>query len=129
MTHPSLAVRAATALRLRDRLLALPLAIATLSIGFVLPLQAQADSTQAQAASVQMYVLPNCGYCERARQHLRARGVAFEEFDIAASAEHKARFVALGGQGTPLLQVGAQVLHGFDPPRLDAALAALPPAQ
>ena len=76
-----------------------------------------------------MYVLPNCGYCERARQYLQARGVKFEEYDIAASPKHKARFVALCGQGTPLLQVGDQVLHCFDQPRLDAALAALPAAR
>lgn len=82
-------------------------------------------ATTAERTAVQLYVLPNCGYCERARAHLRERGQVWEEFDIAAEPAHLARFKALGGQGTPLLQVGEQVLHGYVPQQLDAALAAL----
>lgn len=89
------------------------------------PSAAPEPATTAGSAAVQLYVLPNCGYCERARAHLRERGQLWQEFDIAADPAHLARFKALGGQGTPLLQVGERVLHGYVPQQLDAALAAL----
>lgn len=76
---------------------------------------------------VALYVLPNCGYCERARHHLQARGTAFVEYDIAANPAHELRFKALGGQGTPLIDVGGRIVHGYDAARLDAALAQLNP--
>lgn len=97
----------------------------------VAPLAATAQAIAApeaatvRGAAVQLYVLPNCGFCERARAHLRERGQVWEEFDIAADPAHLARFKALGGQGTPLLQVGERVLHGYIPQQLDAALAAM----
>jgi glutaredoxin len=77
----------------------------------------------ADATPLQMYVLPDCGYCERARQHLRARRVVWQELDIAASPDARAAFTALGGAGTPLLVRGEARLHGFDPERLDAFLS------
>lgn len=84
---------------------------------------ADGASPGATAAPLQMYVLPDCGYCDRARQHLRARGVAWQERDIAASPDARAAFTALGGAGTPLLVHGEARLHGFDPDRLDAFLS------
>ncbi len=74
-------------------------------------------------AEVRMYVLPNCGYCDRARSHLQARQVRFSELDIAANASAKAEFDQLGGAGTPLIVIGDRVIHGFDRGRIDAALA------
>lgn len=76
-----------------------------------------------ESTQVRMYVLPNCGYCDRARQHLQARGIGFVEEDIAADPQAKADFDALGGAGTPLLVIDDQLIHGLDPNRIDAALA------
>ena len=70
-----------------------------------------------------MYVMPQCGYCERARRYLQARGLQWREIDIAASAEAKADFDAHGGAGTPLILVNGQRVSGFDQPGLDRILA------
>jgi glutaredoxin 3 len=35
-------------------------------------------------AGIEVFTSPNCGYCERAKALLRAKGLAFAEFDIAA---------------------------------------------
>lgn len=87
-------------------------------------LQAAPDATRpaAESTKVTMYVLPDCGYCEKARQMLTQRGVKWQELDIMASAQAKQEFIAHGGQGTPLLLIGETVIKGTDPARIDAAL-------
>jgi glutaredoxin len=73
---------------------------------------------------VTLYVQKDCGYCARARQLLDTRGITYTERDIA-DATVNADWRALGGQGVPLLVVGTTKVHGFDPPRIEAALATL----
>ena len=82
---------------------------------------APADNT-APAAKVELYVMPGCGYCEKARALLTSRGVSWQEFDIVNSSDAKRDFDAKGGQGTPLLVVGGEVIQGVDANRIDAAL-------
>jgi glutaredoxin 3 len=77
-----------------------------------------------EAATVEMYVMPGCGYCEKARELLTKRGVKWTELDIASSADAKRDFEAKGGRGTPLLVVGGEVIQGLDAERIDAALHA-----
>lgn len=73
---------------------------------------------------VTLYVMPQCGFCEKARQLLTQRGVTWNEFDIAGSAEAKREFTAKGGVGTPLIVVGEEVIRGYDASRIDRALSA-----
>ncbi|MCQ4166926.1 glutaredoxin family protein [Tahibacter harae] len=77
-----------------------------------------------EAVKVTMYVMPHCGYCEKARQQLARRGVQWQELDILASDQARQEFTAHGGVGTPLLLIGDSVIKGVDPARIDAALRA-----
>lgn len=87
--------------------------------------EAGASAAEAKkAATIEMYVMPDCGYCEKARELLTARGVSWTEHDIANSADAKSEFDAKGGRGTPLLVVGGDVIQGLDSERIDAALRA-----
>ena len=109
--------------------LAVMLAAMTLAApatAFASDAQAKGESAGAAkpAATVKLYVMPQCGYCEKTRELLTARGVAWEEFDIANSAEAKREFDARGGQGTPLIVIGDDVIKGLDPTRIDKALSA-----
>jgi glutaredoxin len=79
-------------------------------------------SERAEAREIVMYVMPDCGYCERARAHLRARGVTWTERDIAASQEASDAFEAAGGIGTPLIVIGTERVQGYDAARIDALL-------
>jgi glutaredoxin len=105
------------------------LLISALSVSY-LSFASQAESTkpaveskaQTAQAKVSMYVMPDCGYCERARVYLRENDVAFEELDVAASAEHNAAWRKLGGQGTPLIVIGKQHVQGFDPIKISQLL-------
>lgn len=104
-------------------------AMAVLFLGLVFSVSGQAEAATpatagAPAASdkVTLYVMPQCGYCEKVRNLLQQRGVAWNEIDIASSAQGKQEFEARGGRGTPLLIVGGDVVQGADPVRIDALL-------
>lgn len=86
--------------------------------------QAAPAAPPARAApDIVMYATAACPYCRQARDYLHARGLAWRERDIEASAAARAEWQARGGQGTPLLLVDGVAIAGFDRARLDAALA------
>jgi glutaredoxin len=75
----------------------------------------------AKPAEVTMYVMPQCGYCEKMREHFKDVGVTWRERDIATPTI-KAEFDAKGGIGTPLVMIGNDVVKGYQPQAVDAAL-------
>ena len=79
------------------------------------------DSVATQP-KVLMYVMPNCGYCAKARQYFHERGVTFSEVDVAASDANNKQWRADGGQGTPLILIGAAKIMGFNQEAIDRAL-------
>lgn len=88
------------------------------------PVSAQQPSREADSVpEVVLYVLPECGYCEKARQLLTRHGVEWREVDIQNSAAGKKTFTALGGVGTPLLVIGEQTVQGYDASRIESLLA------
>jgi glutaredoxin len=64
---------------------------------------------------VVLYTTQWCGYCRRAREYLRTRGIPFEEHDVEQSAQGQREFRALGGGGVPLILVGQRRMNGFTP--------------
>ena len=67
-----------------------------------------------------------CGYCKRAKAWLTARNVPFVAKDVetepaaAEELEAKKQAAGMGGQGgVPVIDVGGQLIHGFDVPALE----------
>ena len=73
----------------------------------------QTAGATAGAAKVRMFTTTWCGYCKQARAYLRARGIAFEDIDVEASAAGNAEYRALGGRGVPVILVGNQRMDGY----------------
>ena len=73
---------------------------------------------------VQIYTAVWCGYCKRAKAHLAAKGVPYDETDVESSERGRSEFAQLGGRGVPVILVGSQRMDGFDASGLDAMLAA-----
>ncbi|MCS6946420.1 MAG: glutaredoxin 3 [Steroidobacteraceae bacterium] len=62
-----------------------------------------------------VYATAWCPYCERARQLLRAKGVAFTEIDVDADPERRAEMERLSGRRTvPQIFIGATHVGGCD---------------
>jgi glutaredoxin len=79
---------------------------------------------RAQDFEIVMFMRPDCGYCVRAERHFQKRGLAWTNFDVAASRPAHTRFDQLGGQGTPLIFIDGQRVNGFNVALIDQLLAA-----
>ncbi len=67
---------------------------------------------------VTLYGSRGCSHCRAMRQWLKARGVAFAEFDVQRSRRAAKELQRLGARSVPVLVAGDQVVHGFDEKRL-----------
>jgi glutaredoxin len=72
---------------------------------------------------VRIYTTSWCGYCKRAKAHLAAKGVPYDEIDVETSESGRTEFSKLGGRGVPVILVGNQRMNGFDAAALDTMLA------
>jgi glutaredoxin len=83
---------------------------------------APANEESAQRARVRMFTTAWCGYCNKARAYLRARGTPFQDLDVETSATAKAEFDSIGGKGVPVIFAGNQRMDGYSEKRLEQML-------
>lgn len=73
--------------------------------------------------AVIVYSTPTCGYCNKAKDYLRQKGVKFVEYNIASDMRKADEMVKKSGQmGVPVLDVNGRVIVGFNQPEIDRAL-------
>lgn len=72
------------------------------------------------AMLVVLYSHMGCPGGEAAQRHMEEQGIPYRMRDVLKDLEARAEFQRLGGIGTPMLQVGSHVLHGFDPDEFEA---------
>jgi glutaredoxin 3 len=67
-------------------------------------------------ARVEIYTSPFCGYCHRAKQLLRQKGVAYSEIDVMADSAKRQEMVvrAHGGRTVPQIFINEQHIGGCD---------------
>jgi glutaredoxin 3 len=67
-------------------------------------------------AKVEIYTSPFCGYCHRAKQLLRQKGVAFSEFDVMMDNAKKQEMIvrAQGGRTVPQIFIDERHIGGCD---------------
>jgi len=79
------------------------------------------DQTSEDNAVV-LYATEWCGYCRAARRFLQENNIRYVEHDIEKSPDAHRRYRELGGSGVPLLEVNGEVIRGFNPNAIKAAL-------
>jgi glutaredoxin 3 len=63
---------------------------------------------------VTLYTTEPCGFCRQAKALLQARGVEYDEVNLAKDPEGRTDLVALTGQMTfPQIVVGRRAIGGF----------------
>ena len=85
----------------------------------LLPIVAEASAGQPE---VLLYATSWCPYCAKTREFLRMRGIQYTEYDIEHDAAAAEDYRRLGGNGVPVVVVGDEVVHGYDPDRMTALL-------
>lgn len=74
--------------------------------------------------TVTIYSTPTCTYCKLAKEYFNQHQVAYQEFDVAADIEKRKEMVDKSGQlGVPVIEIGGQVVVGFDEETIASLLA------
>ncbi len=72
---------------------------------------------------VKVYSTPTCPYCHMAKQFLKENKIAFEDIDVSEDEKAAEHMVEASGQmGVPVLEIGKEVIVGFDLPKIKKAL-------
>lgn len=65
--------------------------------------------------TVTIYSTPVCHFCEAAKNFFTENNVTYVEYDVAADADKRQEMIDMTGQmGVPVIQVGDDVVIGFD---------------
>ena len=76
------------------------------------------------AKKVTIYSTPTCHFCHLAKDYFKANDVKFEEFNVATDLAKRQEMVAKSGQlGVPVIDIGGQVVVGFDEEQIASLLA------
>ena len=66
-----------------------------------------------------------CAFCHAAKQYFDKLGVEYELRDIERQHEYATEAVEKSGQmGIPVIDIGGDIIVGFDRPKIDASLKA-----
>lgn len=80
------------------------------------------DFSAQHPEGVVLYATDWCGYCKKTREFFKQHNIAYVEYDIEKSADGKAQYDQLRGSGIPLIVIRGEVMRGYDPNALKAAL-------
>ena len=73
--------------------------------------------------NVTIYSTPTCVYCNMAKNFFKANNVAYTEHNVAADMDKRKEMIDKTGQmGVPVIDVGGEIVVGFDEAKLRATL-------
>ncbi|MFA6328849.1 MAG: glutaredoxin family protein [Candidatus Micrarchaeia archaeon] len=81
------------------------------------------DERTISQPKVTVYSTPTCPYCTMAKRYLSERGIKYEDVDVSANQARALEMLTKTGQmGVPVLDIGGQVIVGFNRPAIEDAL-------
>lgn len=73
--------------------------------------------------TVTIYSTPTCSWCQVAKDHLREKGITFEDVDVSTDMSRAKEMVEKSGQyGVPVIDIDGDIIVGFDRSRIDSLL-------
>ncbi|NCC59246.1 MAG: NrdH-redoxin [Synergistales bacterium] len=73
--------------------------------------------------AVKVYSTQTCPWCDKAKDYLKGKGVAFDVVDVGADRAAAMDMVKKTRQmGVPVVQIGERYIVGFDVKAIDSAL-------
>ncbi|MFO0971735.1 MAG: glutaredoxin domain-containing protein [Candidatus Saccharimonadales bacterium] len=75
------------------------------------------------AANVTVYSTSWCGFCVQAKKYFDSIGVKYSDINVEEDREAAEAMVEKSGQmGVPVIEIGDNIIVGFDKPKIDLAL-------
>lgn len=73
--------------------------------------------------SVKVYSTPTCPWCIRVKGFLKDNNITFQDVDVASSQQAAEEMIQKSGQmGVPVLDIGGEIIIGFDKEKIKTAL-------
>ncbi len=73
--------------------------------------------------TITIYSTPTCVYCNIAKNFFKTNNMPFTEYDVASDLPKRKEMIDKTGQmGVPVIDVGGEVIVGFDEPKLKEVL-------
>jgi glutaredoxin-like YruB-family protein len=74
--------------------------------------------------TVTIYSTPTCHFCHAAKDFFTENHVQFTDLNVATDLEKRKEMVEKSGQlGVPVIDIGGEIVVGFDEPRLRQLLS------
>lgn len=76
-------------------------------------------------SKVTIYSTPWCAFCKTEQEWLTSIGVSYKVKDIEVDKKNKDELIKKVGEsfkGVPVTDINGEIIHGFDRPKLQAAL-------
>ncbi len=72
---------------------------------------------------VTIYSTPTCHYCNMAKDFFKANKIIYTELNVATDLEKRKEMIEKSGQmGVPVIDIGGEIMVGFDQSALSKAL-------
>ena len=83
------------------------------------------SSRSGGSPSITIYTASWCGVCKKAKAYMKSKGIAYTERDVEKDSSAKAEVARKtgGATGVPVLDVGGEIMVGFDQNALDEMIA------
>lgn len=79
--------------------------------------------TDDQTKTVVVYSTPTCTYCKAAKVFFAENNVTYTDIDVSQNEEKRNEMVEKSGQmGVPVIEIGEEIIVGFDEPKIKEAL-------
>jgi len=76
-----------------------------------------------QHVRIKIYTTPTCPYCRKAKEYFRSLGLKFQEVDVSKDPrEAELMFRKTGQLGVPVIEIGNNIVIGFDKAKIDRLL-------
>ncbi|MBN1571591.1 MAG: glutaredoxin family protein [Deltaproteobacteria bacterium] len=75
-------------------------------------------------SKVVIYTTPTCPYCNRVREFFKDSGIDFTDYDVTKEERALAEMRKLteNGERVPVINIGGEIIIGFDESRIEGAL-------
>lgn len=75
--------------------------------------------------TVTVYSTTWCGFCKQAKKYFDSIGIKYSDINVEEDQQAAETMVRKSGQmGVPVIEIGENIVIGFDRPKIDAALQA-----
>lgn len=77
-----------------------------------------------ETKQVTIYSTPTCHFCHAAKDYFAANGVPFTDINVATDLDRRKEMIEKSGQmGVPVIDVGGDIVIGFDQKKLASLLS------